>query len=118
MRFEKLRNRLSSLEVKRGVQDAQLRFADGSTRVVHIRDPLGCLCDVWRKKSAQIRGKPETESPHDKTIALFSRAERVDADDSFLQLLHEEAQKLAEPELVPGAADPGAGELNPDEVTS
>ena len=35
MRFDKFKKRLSSLEVRSGVQDAQLHFADGSTRVVH-----------------------------------------------------------------------------------
>jgi hypothetical protein len=118
MRFDKLKKRLSSLEVRSGVQDAQLHFADRSTRVVHMRDPLGCLIATWSKVHARLEGLPEPASPHDQTIALFGRAERVDADDSFLQLLHEETQRLAECELAPGAPDPGACDVNPHEATS
>ncbi len=98
MRFDKFKNRLASLEVRRGLQDAKLTFADGSTRSITVRDPLGCLLDTWRRVHARLAGRPMSESRHDKTIALFGRAVRVDADDHFLQLLHEEAQKLAAPE--------------------
>ena len=97
MRFDTIRRRVQALELKRGVADATLHFADGSSRAVQLRDALGALCQCWTMMHAKLVGEPAPPaSPYDEAVALFGAAESIEADprDNLPNLLHQEARKL------------------------
>jgi hypothetical protein len=97
MRFDRIKKRLDALERKSSISDAVLTFADGSTRAVRLKCPLGIFCDAcalqswkagppeWRKE--ELANEPMPVSEYDTAIQLFARAVSVKSDDRFLQLV-------------------------------
>jgi hypothetical protein len=102
MRFDSLENRVTNLERKSGSQDGLLRFADGSSRAVRIRNPLAVLCACiarisWRIGPPEgvdcIEGAQMSVSRYDDEINLLGGAESIETGDSLLQLVQESAKE-------------------------
>jgi hypothetical protein len=100
VKFNNLRNRTEALEKKSGARDTVLHFADGSTRAIRMRDPLAVLLAIWNRVHWQIgpsEGAPSEgpmpTSQYDGTIDLLARADGMEGNDSFLELLQGEATK-------------------------
>jgi hypothetical protein len=105
MPSDNLKRRLDALERKSQVSDAVLTFADGSTRSVRLKDPLGIFCaacDLQSWKAGPPEGleadaerRPRPVSPFDFALDLFSRAVKVESEDRprFLQLVLQMCQE-------------------------
>jgi hypothetical protein len=98
MRLDGIKTRLVNLEKKRSTSDALLTFADGSTRSLFVKDPLGCCCAAFNrihwKTKAHHGMPPRTKgpfpvSPHDNVLDLMSNAVEIESNDVFLELVWE-----------------------------
>jgi hypothetical protein len=99
MRFSGLKTRLQKLESLVSSSDVKLTFADGSTRVVAIKDKLGCAIAAWNKISwcvgpgegidaSDFWTGPAPTSRFDATLDLLGRAVEIEPDNPpFLQIL-------------------------------
>lgn len=102
MSYDRLETRLRAVEEDRSTSDALLRFDDGSTRAVRVKDPLSLLLDAMRERSRQLgppegsEDDPRPENPpltrHAEAIKLIGRAERIESDDPLLNLVFESAK--------------------------
>jgi hypothetical protein len=93
MRIRDLTNRILQLEKRTGTGTFILRFPDGSSRALSIRDPLALLLACFRRQHAKLAGRPCPTSIYDNTLALMANAERIDKNDVFIELICQEAHK-------------------------
>ena len=63
MRFDKFKKRLSSLEVRSGLQDAQLHLRMEVRAWCTVRDPLGCMIATWNKIQREHDGPAGARKP-------------------------------------------------------
>jgi hypothetical protein len=97
IRFDAIKKRLAKLERSNPSSDAVLTFADGSTRAVRLKDPLGIFCAAmslqsWKAGPPEGRPNADAERPrpvsqYDLAMSLFARAVKVESEDRFLQLV-------------------------------
>jgi hypothetical protein len=99
MRIRDLANRLKKLESLLSPSEVKLTFADGSTRVVAIKDKLGCAIAAWKKISwcigpgegidaSDFWTGPAPTSRFDAILDLLGRAVEIEPDNPpFLQIL-------------------------------
>lgn len=105
MSYDRLETRLRAVEEDRSTSDALLRFDDGSSRAISLRDPLSILCDAMRLRSGQL-GAPEgaednrePEPPaiqHSEAIGLLGRAAGMESHDPLLHLVFDTSKSVAE----------------------
>ena len=81
-----LRKRVLNLERQSSAGNATLRFADGTTRAIVIRDPLGLVLARFRRIHARDEGLSCPESPFDAQIELLDRAESIESVEPLLTL--------------------------------
>jgi hypothetical protein len=80
MSLRDLEHRLKRLERGSGGSDAVLRFSDGKSIAVNVRDPLGLVLASFRREHARDMGKDIPESRYSRTMNLLSRAVSVSCD--------------------------------------
>jgi hypothetical protein len=102
MSIERLKARLGRLEERIGGSNVVLRFPNGSSRAMRLRDPLGCLLAAFRARSARIEGEACEEN---ETLALIGLAESIEPNDALLLLLHDSARALARGEDALASVD-------------
>lgn len=90
MRISTLATRVLRLEQNSGSGCIALRFGDGSTRSVRVRDVLGLLLAAWRRRSATLGGLAIEPNI---TLDLIGSAEGIVAtNDPLIQVLFESTQ--------------------------
>jgi hypothetical protein len=92
MRFNSMKTRLLALEQKSGTRNFVLCFA-GSTRSVHVRDPLGVLLDAFRRESARCESEPQPVSTNDELLDLMGSADGLVGEPDPLVILLQEILK-------------------------
>ncbi|HUZ47312.1 MAG TPA: hypothetical protein VMW54_11810 [Terriglobia bacterium] len=75
------------IEQKSVARDVVLRFDDGSTRAVRVRDPLSVVLASWSRRHSETTGKPAPESKYDAALDLFDAAETVESDQPIFDLV-------------------------------
>lgn len=80
MSLRDLETRVSRLERGSGGSDALLKFGDGKTVAVNIRDPLSLTLAAMRREHSRDMGREIPETRHSRTLNLFERAASVSCD--------------------------------------
>lgn len=89
MNLGDLQRRLNKLERGSSSNDALLRFDDGKTVAVNIRDPLALVCAAMRREHARDMGYEIPETRHSRTLNLFERAASVTCgSEPMIELAH------------------------------
>ena len=92
-KYFKFDRQLGELERKKGVHVATLRFPDGSTRAISLRDPRGLFSDAWSLMYSRAFGRfkqPPSEPPkltekRMQLIDLIARAIAVESQERLVQ---------------------------------
>jgi|SRR5579875_1576978 len=85
-----LKRRLNKLERGSGGGDAVLRFSDGTTIAMTVRDPLGLVLASFRRAHARDTGHEVTESPYSRALDLLQKVECVDCPaEPLIKLAHD-----------------------------
>jgi hypothetical protein len=98
MRFSGLKTRLQKLESLVSPSDVKLTFANSSTRVIALKDRIGCAIAAWNRISwcvgpgegidaSDFWTGPPPASLFDATLDLMGRAVKIEPDRPFFQIL-------------------------------
>jgi|ERR1700687_1279615 len=102
MKFQSIKNRLRQIAETRGAGTALLTFADGSTRILSVRNrnaALRLLLDCFQK----ARSFPPPATGNDRTIEIMGRAQSCEGD-RLMQLIHKFATSFVDRRKASGNA--------------
>ena len=94
--YSNLEQRVRQLEGRHGIDPVILHFPNGSTRAIHVREPLPLLLAAFSLLNYFENDRfenpdgpfPDVSTRRQELVKLIGQASRIETDDNFFHLIH------------------------------